>query len=55
MERKPLGTRASTGETCPESGIWKVAGNPTAVPVLKRNKMPPDNGKEVVWELIQYA
>ncbi|AEA42427.1 hypothetical protein [Fluviicola taffensis] len=56
MERKPLGTKASTGETCPESGIWKVVGNPTTTaPISKGNRMPPYDGKGVTWELIQYA
>jgi hypothetical protein len=24
--RKPIGTTATTGQTCPESGVWKVVG-----------------------------
>lgn len=54
--KKPLGTKARTGESCPESGIWKVVGNPsTTAPIAKGNKMPPYNGDSATWELIQYA
>jgi hypothetical protein len=54
--RKPLGTKARTGETCPESGVWKVLGNPsTTAPIAAGNKMPPYGGGAATWELIQYA
>ena len=54
--RKPLGTRASTGQTCPESGVWKVEGTPsTTAPISKGNTMPPYGGRSVTWILIQYA
>lgn len=53
---KPIGTRARTGEICPESGIWKVVGTPTTTaPIAKGDRMPPYSGKAVDWELIQYA
>ncbi len=56
MSRKPLGTKASTGEICPESGVWKVVGTPTTTaPITKGEKMPPYADKGVTWELIQYA
>lgn len=52
----PLGTRVSTGHVCPESGVWKVDGNPsTTAPLAKGNVMPPYGGKAVTWTLIQYA
>lgn len=51
-----IGTRASTGATCPESGVWKVDGTPTTTaPLAKGNRMPPYGGKSVTWILIQYA
>lgn len=51
-----FGTKAHTGQTCPESGVWKVVGYPsTTAPVAKGNVMPPYNGKAVTWELIQLA
>jgi hypothetical protein len=54
--RKPLGTRASTGQTCPESGVWKVEGYPTTTaPISKGNRMPPYSGRSVTWILTQYA
>ncbi|MBS1489706.1 MAG: hypothetical protein JSS93_04200 [Bacteroidetes bacterium] len=54
--RKPLGTQAGTGESCPESGVWKVVGWPTTTaPIAQGNTMPPYAGKAVTWELIQYA
>lgn len=56
MSKLPLGTKGRTGETCPESGIWKVVGTPTTTaPIAKGNKFPPYSGKSVTWELIQYA
>ncbi|MEM7144865.1 MAG: hypothetical protein AAF591_06995 [Verrucomicrobiota bacterium] len=52
----PLGTKARTGEICPESGVWKVVGTPTTTaPIAKGNKVPPYNNQAVVWMLIQYA
>ena len=52
MSRKPIGTTARTGEVCPESGVWKVAGYPsTTAPIAKGNRMPPYSGKAVTWAL----
>lgn len=54
--KKPLHTKAKTGEVCPESGVWKVVGTPsTTAPIAKGNRMPPYVGKAVTWSLIQYA
>ena len=57
MENKVrLGTKARTGSTCPESGIWRVEGTPsTTAPIAKGNTMPPYSGNAVTWVLIQYA
>lgn len=56
IAKSPIGTRAATGQTCPESGVWKVEGNPTTTaPIAKGNRMPPYGGRAVVWILIQYA
>ena len=54
--RAPIGTTTKTGEICPESGVWKVVGNPTTTaPIAKGNRMPPYSGKAVTWKLIQHA
>lgn len=54
--KKPVGTRARTGEACPESGVWKVDGTPsTTAPIAKGNRMPPYAGRAVAWVLIQHA
>jgi hypothetical protein len=54
--RRPIGTKARTGEKCPESGVWKSQDNPsTTAPIAKGNTMPPHNDKAVTWVLIQYA
>jgi hypothetical protein len=51
-----VGRTATTGETCPESGVWKVVGSPsTTAPIAKGNRMPPYDGKAVTWQLIQLA
>ena len=56
IRRTPVGTTAKTGEKCPESGVWKVVGNPTTTaPIAKGNRLPPYDGRAVTWKLIQYA
>lgn len=53
---KPLGTRARTGEVCPESGVWQPENRPGhTAPIAKGNRMPPYGGAAVNWILIQYA
>jgi hypothetical protein len=54
--KKPIGTTARTGETCPESGVWKVVGTPTTTaPISKGNRFPPYGGNAVTWQLTSYA
>lgn len=54
--RKPIGTTARTGETCPESGDWQAVSSPsTTAPIAKGNRMPPYNGVAVTWKLLRYA
>jgi len=56
MPKIPLGSTASTGQKCPESGVWKVVGTPsTTAPIAKGNIMPPYDNKNAVWKLISYA
>ena len=52
----PLGTTATTGQICPESGVWEVVGTPsTTAPIAKHNVMPPYANQAVTWKLKQYA
>lgn len=52
----PIGTKARTGQKCPESGVWKVVGTPsTTAPIAKHDTMPPYNNLAVTWELTRYA
>lgn len=54
--KTPIGTRKRTGETCPESGVWKVDhSTPTTAPIAKGNTFPPYREQAVYWILIQYA
>ncbi len=47
---------ATTGQKCPESGVWGVVGTPTTTaPIAKDNTMPPYGGQAVTWMLIQKA
>ena len=47
---------ATTGQTCPISGVWQVVGVPTTTaPIAKGNRMPPYDGKAVTWQLIRCA
>jgi hypothetical protein len=56
MSKLPLGTTRTTGQTCPESGVWKALSIPsTTIPLSKGETFPPYNNKSVTWELIQYA
>ena len=54
--KKPIGTRARTGERCPESGVWQSQDIPsTTAPIAINNVMPPHNGRAVFWVLIRHA
>ena len=56
MSKTPIGTKVTTGQICPERGVWKVVGLPTmTAPIAKGNRMPPYGQKAFTWELIQYA
>ena len=56
MAKAPIGTTGKTGGKCPESGKWKVIGNPTTTaPIAKSNIFPPYRRKAVTWKLISYA
>lgn len=56
MSKHPIGTTARTGESCPESGVWKSLDSPsTTAPIAKGNVMPPHNQKAVTWQLTAYA
>jgi len=56
LARHPIGTLAKTGQSCPESGVWKVVGTPsTTAPISKGNTMPPYANQAVTWQLIKYA
>lgn len=56
QHKSPIGTKARTGEVCPESGVWRAESVPsTTAPIAKGNRMPPYNNQAVYWTLIQYA
>lgn len=55
LSRKPIGTKASTGENCPESGLWQPGTYNTTAPIAKGNRMPPYNGHAVTWTLVQHG
>ncbi|RCW84460.1 hypothetical protein C7476_104215 [Phyllobacterium bourgognense] len=53
----PLGTKKRTGESCPESGVWKVDSlyDSTTAPIARGNIFPPYKGNAVTWILSRYA
>lgn len=54
--KKPIGITAKSGEICPESGVWKVQGYPSAImPIGQGKLMPSHDGHGVQWELLSYA
>lgn len=56
LNKARIGTTARTGQTCPESGVWKVVSEPTTTaPIAKGNVMPPYRNQAVTWQLIAYA
>jgi hypothetical protein len=55
MTRHPIGTKARTGERCPESGAWRPGNEDTTGSFAEHNVMPPYAGKAVVWTLVRYA
>lgn len=56
MSKSPIGTTGTTGQKCPESGVWKALSTPsTTIPLSEGEKFPPYNDKSVTWELIRYA
>lgn len=55
MFKTPIGTVCHTGQTCPESGVWKAIGYMETIPLAKGNTFPPYNRQAVSWQLIQYA
>jgi TIR domain len=53
--RTPLGTKAKTGEICPENGEWESIGLPKALlRVTAGFKMPFVKGRSVNWKLVKY-
>lgn len=51
-----LGTRVRTGERCPETGVWRVVGTPSASALIAEGApMPTYREKEVTWELTLHA
>jgi hypothetical protein len=55
MSRLAIGTTARTGQSCPESGVWRASSNGTTAPIAKGNTMPPAGGVATTWTLIQLA
>jgi len=47
-------TKASTGQDCPQSGVWQALGT-TLPPLLvaKGDIMPAAKGRVVTWVLLQ--
>ncbi|MFC4635488.1 hypothetical protein ACFO3O_16380 [Dokdonia ponticola] len=56
MAKTPLGTTRTTGQKCPESGVWEAQSSPsTKIPLSEGETFPPYNNKSVTWKLISYA
>lgn len=52
-EQHPPGATVKTGETCPQSGLWQVVGQPACTAVLERGHLvPPCHGKTAVWHYL---
>lgn len=52
-EQPPPGATAKTGQSCPQSGLWRVAGQPAFLTVMaKGHVVPPCRGKTVVWQFL---
>lgn len=56
MSKWPLGTTRTTGQNCPESGVWEALSSPsTTIPLSQGETFPPYNNNGVTWKLIRYA
>lgn len=52
-EQPPPGATVKTGELCPQSGLWQVAGKPSfTAEMAKGHVVPPCGGKTVVWQFL---
>jgi hypothetical protein len=46
------GISATSGQQCPETGLWCVAGRPdTAIPINQGDIVPPFAGRVAMWTL----
>lgn len=51
-----VGSRATTGQSCPASGIWTVELTPSVkVPIAIHDLMPPYGNRAVTWVLVEAA
>lgn len=49
------GTTFQTGDVCPESGVWKVAGRRQTMAFAMGDRFPPYGGRAVDWEFVSAA
>jgi hypothetical protein len=51
----PLGTIVSSGERCPQSGVWETITDPfRTVSIRKGNKMPFIDNEMARWKIVDY-
>lgn len=51
----PPGSKASSGQLCPQSGVWKSEVHQVVVGISKGNVMPQYQSQSVEWQLTKYS
>lgn len=51
----PVGTTASSGQACPQTGVWKNDSYQVVVSVNKGTVMPQYQSRNVDWSLTEYS
>ncbi|HGW6106477.1 TPA: hypothetical protein ACNIQM_004691 [Citrobacter werkmanii] len=55
VQSLPVGTTASSGALCPQTGVWKSESYQVVVGVNKGTVMPQYQSRDVDWELTEYT
>ncbi|MRT11074.1 hypothetical protein GJV07_02065 [Enterobacteriaceae bacterium RIT711] len=55
IQSLPVGTTASSGALCPQTGVWKCQSYQVVVGVNKGTVMPQYQSRDVDWELTEYS
>ena len=55
LDSLPPGTGASSGQLCPQTGVWKCERYQVVVGVSRGSVMPQYQNRDVDWTLTEYS